>query len=653
MPTPLTGSLGWSGLYPLQLGGPPLINTYAKTIPAQASPLIAHLYQNDGVTFIGSFQVLNLPPLVSVTANGGMEQIQLEIASLSATGMIWGLFTWGGTTYGGGFNITQGNVVRLTFQGGDGAVVYSGIVEDLPDVAMPGRTQHIILLSPFGFELDDVHSNSVYSVTVDIAQIVRDAVAQTVHCSCDQTSVPAYTGIAAPLSTGGAIDFRDQTLKQQIDTCRSIAGPTWYWHVDELGRVWFQYMGSAATYTVMRGPHYQERTSAASIQDRKNRVRVVGGVPTGGSANVVAIYNGTSQAPGPNSIGVRALNPPLAVPNITDQATLTAIAATIGGVLDRVWRRVQLKIQRPYSQRIHGSQPGGAMLRYWEPVTGPIPQSAGGTGAYSGTYIAQRVEYDGLNQNVTAGDIPVTNQNDVTNMVRSIVSLGAARSVIVAAAALNLSQQVLTGTFVSGTTTTSTITTGGNPATLWSLDRSMFQAFDPAGTARIQLGNLPVNGISPAQWGGRANAADGTPIWDSLGVVGLPKTLASVTQISAVQGTNTALADVSGGVTPTFTLSRTGNVLVMAMGRVGAQPVNTGNIAFLGLRCGSDQTAGAPNEVDAATTTLAFYPFSIFFLDTLAAGSYTAALQAYAQPVGVGAQWNVAYLSVAVFLFGG
>src|SRR4030081_3384747 len=98
MATALTGSLGWTGLHPVQLGGPPLISTFAKTIPTAASPLIARLYQNDGVNFLGSFSPLNLPSLTTATANGGMEQVQLEVASRTPT-------------------VTQGNVIRLTFQG--------------------------------------------------------------------------------------------------------------------------------------------------------------------------------------------------------------------------------------------------------------------------------------------------------------------------------------------------------------------------------------------------------------------------------------------------------------------------------------------------------------------------------------------------------
>jgi hypothetical protein len=625
MPTALTGSIGWTGLHPTQLGGPPLTNTYVRSLPSVASPMIAHVYQNDAVTFLGSFAVMNAPTLINTTANGSFDQVQLEVASRT-------------------FTIAQGNVVRLTFQDDGSSIVYSGVVEDLPDVIGPTQVQHLVLVSPFGFELDDVHSQSNYTASVDIVQIVRDAVDQTLHCSCDQISVPPSTGIVAPGLVGASLDFRHQTLKSQIDLCRSLAGPAWYWHVDELGRVWFQFMASAATYTLVRGQHYEERTSAASIQDRKNHIVVVGGLSTGGSQNVTAVYDGSSQA----TIGVRALVPDVSLPHISDLHSVQNVATSLGGVLDRVWNRVQLKVHQPFNQRIHSAQPGGGMVRYWEPSVNAMTESETGSGGYTGPYIAQRVEYDGEHQQVTAGDIPVTSQNDVQNMVNNIVQYHSSHTYFITPGALNLSQQVFTGSLQSGT---GTVASSGAPATLWQLNQQEFVAIDPTGIVRAEMGNLPVRGVSAAQWGFRATDASGTPIFDSLGVLGIPKRLAEVIQTTAVQGTNTSFADVSGAVTPTFTLSRASNVLVMAMGRIAAQAAGSGNVVFLGLRCGSDTTTGAPIEADAIATDN-FMPYCLFFWDTLAAGSYTAALQAQTSLTGAN-HWNVAYADVIVFQFGG
>src|SRR2546428_5452189 len=164
----------------------------------------------------------------------------------------------------------------------------------------------------------------------------------------------------------------------------------------------------------MGGQHYEERTSnGGDIADRINQVPAVGGVPDGGSANVQAVADGASQS----SLGIRTLDPPIQVPGVTDQATLSAIAAGILGTLDQTWTRVQLKALPTLAQRVHGSQPGGAMLRYWEPSRNPLPESSAGAG-YVGPFIVQGVEYDGLYQQIEAGNIPVTSQADIDHMVQ-------------------------------------------------------------------------------------------------------------------------------------------------------------------------------------------------------------------------------------------
>jgi len=190
-----------------------------------------------------------------------------------------------------------------------------------------------------------------------------------------------------------------------------------------------------------------------------------------------------------------------------------------------------------------------------------------------------------------------------------------------------------------------------NPLLHSAITDGVFQVVDSGGNVSFEAGTLPARGNSPAQVGARANNA-GVPIWDSLGVLGLPKLLAEVIQTSAVQGTNTSFADVSGLVTPTFTLSRSSTVVTFAMGRFAAEAIGSGNIAFLGVRCGPNTTTGAPAEVDAQAARL-FVPYCIFFRTVLAAGSYTAALQAQTSLSGGGNQWDVAYGSIDVWQFGG
>lgn len=621
MTTPLTGSLGWSGLYPVQLGGPPLVNTYSRPLATSGKPLLAHIYDNDGVSFKGTLPVLQWSSIKATTANGGYDQVTLSLA-FASTMSIYGDAVYGLNVYDG--QLIQGNVVRLTEVGGPwNGFVFSGVVEDIPDTITPTSVSHNVLLTHFAFELDDVQSVSVYAVPTDISQMVRDAVAQTFHCSCDSNSVPVSTGIFLP-QPGGVIDFRNQTVKQQIDTCRSLAGPTWYWYVDELGRVWFQTMGSAAVYTLMRGPHYEQRTSSASIQNRKNRVVAVGGVPTGGSANAVGTYNGISQA----TLGIRALFPVLALPNISDPQALQFIANNIGVVLDRVWRQINVMVHSPFPQRIHGSQPGGAMLRYWEPASSPIPESESGMGKYTGPFIVNSVEWDGLHQTVVAGDIPLTSQTDINNMVNSLTGRVAANALQVTGAALNL-RQTFTGSFQSGS---GTITSSGVPATLWQLDQQEFRAIDPNGISRAEMGDLLVNGVSPAQWGFRANDANGNPIFDSLGLIAAMSTLVNLNSQPSTYTTSVTTPTLIPGSTANFTLARPQTLLFIWMGGCEYGAPNTAT-AFLDLVVdGVDLSNGTPSpaiQIDYPATTTGAVTSTAVYSASLAAGAHTVALNAF------------------------
>jgi hypothetical protein len=600
VPTALTGSLGWTGAHPVQLGGPPLVNMYAKTIPAQATPFIAHAYQNDGVTFIKTLGPLsNRPPMKATLTNGGYDQVTIELPA-KPTG------------------ITQGNIVRLTQQGGDGGIVYTGIVEALPDT-IGQRTLHQVILSPLGFELDDTYTQLVYSTPTDIATVVVQAVDLTQHCSCDQVSVPPTTGILLATSVTGQVDFRNQTVKQVIDTCRSIAGPTWYWHVDELGRVWFQYQGSGSVYTITRRQYEERISDGGSIQQLRNQVVAVGGVPVGGSTNISATYNGSSQS----SYGIRSLNPPLSIPNITDAPTLALIAANVGAVLDRVKTAVKLTVREGYGIKIHAAQPGGPTLRFWEPAADSLVESGAGSGAFSGPYIAQAIEWDGTTQKVAGGDVPVISQSDVDNLVKSLVSRAAANSVQVTAAALNLNQQVLTGTVVSGTGTATSPASITRPAALWSLDINALQAFDSTGQVRVQLGNLAALGGSTAGWKFRGVDASGNPVFDSDQVFG-DRVMKSLGIVNAPTASFTTVANV---VVPSsslaFTLTRPANVYIpfLATGRVAT---NNGNVGF--ISCELVGVASSGNENFGVLANFAQTSSGWLFVTGLAAGSYTARL---------------------------
>lgn len=552
MPTALTGSLGWTGIHPVQLGGPPLVSTFDQTLPTEAKPLIAHAYLSDGVTAQGTFSVLNRPPIKVTLANGGPESITLEVATRSPA-PIYGQTLYGSTTYGGAA-IVHGAVIRLSEQGGDGRFIYSGVVESLPDIIGPSGTSHQIVLAPFAMELGRCFAQVNYTELTDVAQMARDAFATTQHCSCDQVSVPPSTGI------GGMGDFQNRPAQELLDTARAIAGPFWFWHVDVDGRGWFQPMGSAASYTLSRGPDYESRTSnGGDISDRKNKVVSVGGVTVAGP-NATATYDGASQT----LIGVRALNPPLEIPGVSDQATLQAITTSVGLTLDRTWQRVQIRALPSVGQRIHGSRPGGALLRYFEPAVGSLAESETGSGGYTGPFIVQSVEADGLYQAIEAGDVPITDQRDVDALVQALISRRAAYAVQVTPAALNLPGQKLTGSFVSGT---GQLTSAGQPASQWALSPTEFSVADPGGIVRAEMGNLGAIGISPAQWGFRANDASGNPIFDSQGLIKVAtllgaESLGHVTQFGS--GTGWAVIQSMTGTGINFTLLRAANLLVVS-----------------------------------------------------------------------------------------
>jgi hypothetical protein len=588
MATAFTGSLGWTAAHVVQLGGPPLIDNYARSLPAAAPAFVGHLYGNDGVTAnttTATFGVLNKPALHAKTTNGGYDPVLLEVAAPVS-------------------GIALGNVVRLTEKFSPYAgYVYSGIVEGLPDTISPVITKHEILLSPFSIELTRVAVQFNYTTPTDISQMVRDAVGQCQHCSCDQVSVPASTGVLA------IADFRNQKVGQVLDTVRSIAGPGWYWYADELGRVWFQAQGSAAVYTLMQTSYEERVSNGGNIQDRLNQVIAVGGVPTGGSANVTAIVNGASQS----TIGIRTLDPPIQLPGIPDQATITAIANGILATLDVVWNRVALKVRADFGSRIHQSQPGGAMVRYFEPAVNPMAESAAGSGAYSGPYVLQDWIYDGLYQAIAAGNQPITSQSDINNMVHQWAERAAAISLNITQAALNL-KQTLIGSFQSGT---GTVAPNGQQGTLWSLTQSEFAAIDPNAVTRAEMGNLGANGVSPAQWGFRASDATGTPIFDSLGLIAVMKSLGS-TNNNPGSTTSTSFATISGsGIS--WTSTRTLNYLALFLGVGSVSSEASGNAGFIRANVVGQTTSGNLTFGTAGFTCQSAW----LFVNQLPAGSYT------------------------------
>ena len=115
----------------IELGGPSGgLNPapVSPTIPAVAKPLIAHIYNNALTTFKTTLTVLNRPK-TKWTLNGGYDTITLN-TQIDNAGNLYGLPVYGGGLYGG---VSLGDICQLTEQGGDGSVLYMGIIESVID----------------------------------------------------------------------------------------------------------------------------------------------------------------------------------------------------------------------------------------------------------------------------------------------------------------------------------------------------------------------------------------------------------------------------------------------------------------------------------------------------------------------------------------
>jgi hypothetical protein len=167
---------------------------------------------------------------------------------------------------------------------------------------------------------------------------------------------------------------------------------------------------------------------------------------------------------------------------------------------------------------------------------------------------------------------------------------------------------------------------------LIDLGNTLATVSDTSGTIRAQMGNLPANGISPAQFGFRANNAAGAPIFDSLGLINVMSLLASgflsVTQNIAAAGSNVVLT--ATGIS--FTLARASSVLFFYGGSVSAACTgDAGNDSIDLWVDGVAKSSGAngpaltllyPCTTTGATTSTAVYSFG------LTSGAHTANLRA-------------------------
>jgi hypothetical protein len=309
--------------------------------------------------------------------------------------------------------IQLGDIITLTEQGDPGsAVLYTGIVEEIPDEISADVTSHQITLTPLVAELGDAPFNKQYTVLTDVAQMVRDAVATTRHLSVQPWSV-GDTGILA------IYNFNSTNALEVLNVAKRIAGLNFWWFVDATGLVWFQSATTAnpAKLTLTRGSDITGIKKNKSIVGLKNFVKALGGYVTGAALPITSTY---SNAVSQKKYNSRAFDPPLIFPTVNDQATLDKIVNTVGQTFDREMTTAALKVPVLGSRLTLGT-PGGLTVRYKEPSKDEFPQPASGSGGYSPTYLAQDIEVDGAGQLVTVGDVPVSGLADVQYELDRIV----------------------------------------------------------------------------------------------------------------------------------------------------------------------------------------------------------------------------------------
>jgi len=589
----------------IELGGPVAVAPANPTLVlTNHLPYLAHLYTQQ-MAFKGNLGPLLTRPPLKYGLNSGYSPIVVELPVQPASTVI-------GT----------GDIMRLTEQGGDGSILYTGIVEDVAD-EYGAKPKHSIDLSPLVVELGDTPFSKAY-VSADPAQMVRDAVATTAHLSYTDTTIPSSAIV-------GTYTFTHATVLDVLNVAKHIMGVNTWWHVDALGQVWFQPSNIAlgvAHYTVAQGVHFSARRLKAPIGNLKNQVFAVGGVQAGGSAPLTSTYNDTSSQ---SAVGVRAHNPPLVFPTVIDQGTLNAITNSVGAMLHAKITTVELEIEN-FPQRIVIGKPGGALLRYIEPLIEPAQESGTGAGTYQGPYIVLDVEVDGPFQRVKVASTPTAqvSREDLDFEIGRILMRQSVLSLDYTAAALNSLGQL------SGTGGLSTASSGAR----WVLNATEFAAYD-ANFPRVEMGNLAVNGISPAGWKFRANDAAGIPIFDSDGLIKVATQVANVTSTTTGNVVGAATETVIPGTTTgSFTPARSTTYLILCTLSGQCQDTGGGAVAldagFYFHVNGAGNSIKGALDVKAAPLWGAMGTVSLFQVITLASGTYT--VSAYYKPFAGAAQ---------------
>ena len=398
---------------------PALSSTIART---QTWPYLAHLYSNawrgnasdNSAAFKRSLGWLTSTPTLkfSVNSTGHPVTLSLPAAPVGSTAPV------------------QGDIVVLTEQGGDGNVVWAGVIEDVPD-DYDVSVKHELIAEYIGIDLDGGTFATTYSAATDIGVMMRAAVGVCTHLWADTTSIP-NTGLTRIFDFSGG----DYTALRALEEGLKMAGQTYYYFIDPTGRVWFGAANmNTAAYTVVRGQDYRVRRQRVPITNLRNYVPVIGGIPAGQQNPIAAAYDNGTVTPGyppaapvsaPSSqYGLRGVTPALKWSRVTDQPTLNAIAATIGGAVNRVQKKIAVEIVG-YSKRISLATATGATMRYWEPAsTAGLQESEAGTG-YSPILVAIDLEVRGPVQKATLSDMPTSLSDLKTLIDRQLDVVGSA-----------------------------------------------------------------------------------------------------------------------------------------------------------------------------------------------------------------------------------
>jgi hypothetical protein len=157
-----------------------------------------------------------------------------------------------------------------------------------------------------------------------------------------------------------------------------------------------------------------------------------------------------------------------------------------------------------------------------------------------------------------------------------------------------------------------------------------FNFYDGNGVPRCEIGNLPPRGISAGGYGFRVNGADGSPLYDSTGVIAVASLLANSTLQNALYVgtgyTNRVDMTVNQPQQATFTLTRPGNVLFLTK-TTGNTTGATENWAYTTLSV-TGHALGGVGQWDKANA--GYTSDSSFVMWSLPAGTFVAKLQASA-----------------------